>query len=151
MNKKLIALIMGVIFPISSFAMSLDKVNQIYKHLINSNYIKNAPTLMVVQDNTINAGNGNGIITINTGTLQASHNDTNKIAFVLGHELAHFKLHHRSSNYANEYAADTLGAILESSAGYNRCDGVKMLLKLPKGASNDHPDSIDRYNRVKCK
>lgn len=73
-----------------------------------------------------------------------------ELAFVLGHELAHYKLWHLKSNYYNEYQADKYGVKYMKAAGFNHCKGVQILKRFGP-VSKTHPAGIDRYNQVKCR
>jgi beta-barrel assembly-enhancing protease len=121
----------------------------VYNQLVKANHIYNAPYLSLSASGSINAHNGFFGIVINQGMLDFLKNN-NELAVVLGHELAHFTQHDHGSNYAVEYRADRIGAIYAGNAGYNRCEGVKLLLRFPHVRSKDHPYNNDRYDRVKC-
>lgn len=99
--------------------------------------------LLLISLNTYASGTSTYI---NQGLLTLCNRD--QVAWVLGHELAHYIHQDRDSNYANEYAADKLGSQLMKKAGYNLNRGKLFLLLLPNTYSVDHPKSVDRYRRI---
>ena len=140
-----------MLLPSLSFAsVSQSTAIKIYNRILTTNrIITNAPRLIFVNDSSVNAYNSGKVIGINTGMLQSVRNES-ELAWVMGHELGHYYLHHRSSNPSNEYAADKAGVGIARRAGYNMCSGVKLLLRFNKNGSKTHPPAMDRYNRVKC-
>lgn len=143
--KKLI--IMLLFIPVVAYSAT---VNQIYSKMVRSNHFIFSPVLIVSKSLKVQARNVGVVIIINRGMLYFAKND-HEIAWVLGHELAHGKLWHMGSNHKNEYEADRLALKYMAKAGYNRCIGVKILLRYNDPMSKTHPASLDRYNRIKCK
>lgn len=131
--------------------MSFDRVQMIYAKVLKANGIRIAPRLKLVDmigDTKINAETGMPWQYIKiTREMVARFND-DQIAFVLGHELGHFKRLDMGSNYKNEYGADQWGKKLASAAGYNYCAGAMWLKRT--GASDDHPSGIDRLKAIGC-
>jgi Zn-dependent protease with chaperone function len=129
-------------------AMTIQDARVIYYKIIQANGIKHAPPLYQSYSQNDNASAG-WVINVTSGMLKLTNED--EMALVLGHELYHWLNNHSSKphTWQMEYDADSGGARLMSNAGFNRCVGVKVLLKLGRGGG-DHPLSVDRYRRVKC-
>ena len=137
-----------VLLTLSGFASASTKAETVavYNTLLLANGMYFYPKLKFSNSKEVNAYQSGNTIVVYQGILNITNRD--EIALVLGHELAHYKLHHRQSNWPNEYAADRLGWKYASKAGYNMCRGKNLFKKFRKGASSDHPDPIDRYNRL---
>ena len=132
-------------------AMTFDRVQMIYKKILKANNIHIAPRLRLVdtiKGTRINASTGMPWQYINiTKDMVAKFND-NQIAFVLGHELGHFRRLDLGSNYKAEFGADQYGKRYSSKAGYNYCAGAMWLKN--KKASDDHPAGNDRLKALGC-
>ncbi len=146
MIKKILLL---MLFSASSFAMSFGQAQEVYSRVTRSNDFSIAPRLVLSNSPDVNASSGGFRITINKGMLRFAHN-SDELAIVLGHELAHYTLHHRQSTPSNEYAADALGAMYATKARYSSCLGAQLIRRFHNEASSTHPDSESRYNRLKC-
>ncbi len=128
--------------------MTLEHAKEVYHRIVNANGIT-APKLVLDPDVSVNASvNSNGIF-ITAGML-AFVRDDDEVGLVLGHELAHYVLHHNGSTPSRELVADRLGAIYEDVAGYNHCKGIQVLYRFHNGADRTHPSSDERYNKLKC-
>ena len=131
------------LFSTSCFAMSEQQAQQILNNLIKVSKASSTK-LKIKKDPSVNAECGYfDRIILTSGALALN---TNTVAFILAHELAHKMLGHRGSTYSREYAADKLGVQLATKAGYNMCQGIKILLTFKGGKT--HAPGIDRYNRV---
>ncbi len=115
--------------------------------LLKTNHMLVAPGLRYNPSPVVNAQCGVFSISINAGMLQFVRNDA-ELALVLGHELAHYKLGHRGSTPSNEFAADALGAIFSSHAGYGVCTGAQVVKRFNDRSSKTHPDSNERYKKL---
>ncbi len=146
MLKRIIIL---MLFSVTSYAMSFNQAQAVYNKLVSSNGFSVAPRLVLDPSSEVNASCSVLRITVNAGMLRFVHNSS-ELAMILGHELAHFSLHHRGSTPNNEYAADSLGARYASAGGYNRCSGAEVYDRFNDGPSTTHPDSHSRYIRLKC-
>lgn len=121
--------------------------------------------------------NNIGIIAINLAMLDIIGNDLDMAASIIGHELAHLKLHHlsehinasirnrnqsfsaKNTKYSrdNEREADYLGVIWAIEAGYNPEGAIRLqqaLYDLYKESdfpitSISHPSSIERLTILK--
>ena len=147
MNKLLTLLLF--LYTISSQAMSFSEAQYLYAKIKIANGITNAPILKYSNSGKVNANSNFFAITLNKGILNFVHNES-ELAFIIGHELAHYKLGHMGSSYNNEYAADALGVTYSSNAGYSRCGGASILLRFHDYGSKTHPDSDKRYYKL-CK
>lgn len=145
--KKLILYVALIFTSLNLFAASPQ---EIYNRLVRANGFASAPKLVIINSNQVQAANTGSKILLYKGMLRAVRND-DELAAVLGHELAHGKLGHRGSTHRNEYAADSLGMVYMSRAGFNRCRGAKILLKLNKATTKTHPAAKDRYSKVSCR
>ncbi len=145
--KYIIAILLATNVAIA--ATTPQDAKQVYERLIRANHIKNAPPLYVIEDDDPNAYSSLNEIGINTGMLKFATND-DELARILGHELAHLKLHHHRSSVKNEYAADRMAAIYMSTAGYNVCRGALLLKRRGSNGGNDHPADILRYKAFHC-
>lgn len=116
-------------------------------------------TLIVVEDEQINAWTDGDSVYITTGMLNFTKS-SDEIAFVLGHELGHIVLGHflcseEFISTINERNADKYGAYLAIRAGYNVCAGKDIWKRMVdqygagEGASDGiHPPNIDRENSL---
>lgn len=158
MKKFIFFLICLMSFNVN--AMTFDRVQMIYKKILKANHVWIAPRLKLVDviytkdkdGNTIasriNAETGAPWQYINiTKDMVAKFND-DQIAFVLSHELGHFKRLDMGSNYNAEYGADQYGKKYSIKAGYNYCAGA-MWLK-GRGGSTTHPAGNDRLKAIGC-
>lgn len=130
-------------------AMSFIQASTVYQNLVHSNGILTYPGLFLDTSQEVNASSSPMRISVTIGMLRFTRN-ADELAMVLGHELAHFTLQHRGSTPAHEFAADSLGSRYTDVAGYSHCIGAAVLYRLHDTADSTHPDSTDRYNRVKC-
>ncbi len=127
------------------FAVTNKEAFSIYNKLTKANNLFPIK-LRVISGQWVNAEYTGYNIEI---TQAAVRLPASQVAFILGHELAHMYLHHWKSSYKTEYEADQQGAYFAAQAGFNRCQGVKVLLTF--NGSDTHPPGIDRYNKVRCK
>lgn len=133
--------------------VSFEEAQQIYARIIKVNHIKDAPTLLLLNVDFINAYSLPTSTTITNGLLKAGTKD--EIALVLGHELSHFKFKHWYNPWMDSEAhkvaeadADVEGADMMKEAGYNLCKGIHFFKVIPKSGGTSHPDSDWRYNRL---
>lgn len=150
MLKWTLSLLMCFILNINCFAATTkQQAESIYKKIIQSNGFWIYPKLNFSNSREMNASSGTIYITINQGMLDNTNVD--ELALVIGHELGHWKLHHRSSTPSNELEADKAGWIYGSAAGYNMCRGKNIFKKFKQRASKTHPHPKDRYRSLpKC-
>jgi Zn-dependent protease with chaperone function len=132
-----------------SSAATFKDAQGVYNHLIKANGFHLAPKLGLEMNPYPNARASFARITITSGMLKFVHNK-DELALILGHELGHFTRIDLSSTPSHEFAADKLGAVYADVAGYNHCTGVAVLKRFNDRASKTHPDSDERYNRLKC-
>jgi Zn-dependent protease with chaperone function len=135
-----------MLLSLKCFAITHIEAQQVLDKLLK--VAKCSQTKLKIRKNeSINAEYGGfDKITINEGALKLN---INEVAFILSHEVAHKMLNHRYSDFKNELEADAYGASLLGAAGFNRCQGVKILLSFKGGET--HPSGVIRYNKVKCK
>lgn len=138
-----------ILFSINSYAMSFAHATKIYYNILKANNMHIGQRLVLEQNDDHNAKSGLTRITLYTGMLRFVRND-DEMAMVLGHEIAHWRLHHRRSTPSNEYAADYQGGKYMSRAGYNMCKGAKILARFGDTDSKTHPAGTKRYRRL-CK
>ena len=134
------------------FCMSLPvfaNPQAIYNKITRANGFWVFPKLITKQSDQVQASQNGAVILLYRG-MAAHVRNNDEMAWVLSHELAHYKMGHRGSTHPNEYAADKMAVTYMKRAGYNSCTGVKILLRMSYPSSNSHPASKDRYNRVKC-
>ena len=148
MTKIVIGILLCVVIG-HAFAMSPKETEQIYRKIVSANRISIAPRLVISNSQEVNASSAGLRITVNRGMLGFVKNQ-DEMALVLGHELAHYKLGHSHSTPSNEYAADSLGAVMENRAGYNSCNGAAVIYRFHSHDSSTHPDSDSRYSKLKC-
>ncbi len=134
----------------NTYAMSFSQAENIYTKITNANSVPVHPRFIYSNSRVVNASSGGFRITINQGMLSFVGGDSNQMALVIGHELAHYKLGHGSSTPSNEYAADRLGAQYMQHAGYNKCAGAVFLKRLSGGDSSTHPASYKRVKALGC-
>ena len=130
--------------------MIFNQAKSIYKTLAKANGFYIRPWLHNSDDMEINAYNHHLWITLNRGACEAYNVD--EMAFMLAHELGHFKFRHifkLGNAYDREYEADRLAAQYMANAGFNTLSGIKILLKKNAPATGTHPASLDRYNALK--
>ncbi len=144
---KLFLLLLSV--STAPYAMTFTQAQEVYQHLASANGIKYAPRLVLSQDTYPNASETSSAITINVGMLSFAKNE-DEMAMVLGHELGHFTRNDHGSTPIAEFAADRLGATYEDKAGYSHCRGILVIERFHDKADSTHPDSDERYNRLKC-
>jgi len=135
----------------SGFASATTKADaiQIYNKIVKASGMTRYPQLKFSSDKEINASATSYAITINQGMLNATNR--NELALVIGHELGHYKLRHRTSTPSNEYSADALGWNYGVKAGYNMCSARSLFKKFKQYASKTHPHPKDRAKRLpKC-
>ena len=136
------------------------------------------PTLKIIDKPDINAfatiemieGKPQSIVVCYRGLLQkAIQGDPNKLAYVLGHELAHHILGHTrrlpaqtdflraTFTRTQELEADHLGMALSLQAGYSYDGGLSAMRKMIdlglnyssfEGLSSDHPSWYDRIAQL---
>lgn len=133
----------------SANAATFKDAQEVYNRLIKANGFSFAPRLTLDMNPHPNASASITKITITSGMLMFVRN-SNELALILGHELGHFTRIDLSSSPSYEFAADKLGAVYADVAGYNHCTGVAVLKRFNDRASKTHPDSDERYNRLKC-
>ena len=108
--------------------------------------------LVIMNSDIINAYSApNGTLIITTGIIKALNNDEDAIAFILGHEIAHYVLKHHGAedNPLQEVTSDQYGMFLSQAAGYDGCKVVHFWKKLLKrdGSTMDstsHPSTSYR-------
>lgn len=147
--KKLSLYFLLLIFSYNSIA-SVPPSNAvtIYNNIAKANGIKNPPQLYIdLNNNEVNAYTDGKKVVLFKGILDISDNE-DEIALVEGHELSHWLLHHKMSNWKNEYAADSLGAKMMTKAGYDICKGKQLFKKFPAGSDKTHPSPANRYKRI---
>ncbi len=147
--KKLLMLLILVTFCPAPMANGSNHVQDIYAKVVKASGISKAPMLIISSNPDVNAYNNGVAIVLNTGLIKDARDD-DEIALVLGHELAHGALHHRTSNIPNEYAADKLGAVYMRKAGYNVCLGAMMVKRFGSAKSKSHPPGTERYKALGC-
>lgn len=146
--RQFIGIILFSFYTLSNSA-TFSEAQNIYNKIAIINNIT-APPLVLNSSSQVNADETESRISVNAGLLRFVRNPS-ELALVLGHELAHFTLHHQSSNIANEYAADYKGAIYMSHAGYNICTGAQLFKRLNSGPNpKDHPADLDRVKHLGC-
>lgn len=138
-----------LVISCNSYAMSFGQAQVIYQKLVAANGISIYPGLYLDPDSAPNASSSPMRIDVTAGMLRFVRN-ADELALVLGHELGHYTLHHTGSTPSREFAADRLGAQYEDRAGYNHCRGVQVLYRFHDKADSTHPDSDDRYSRLRC-
>lgn len=152
MKKLLLLLILAIVCCSNTYAMTFDRVKMIYAKLCKDNHLHIVPRLRLVDNigsTKINASTGVPWQYINITKKMVKKFNDDQIAFVLGHELGHYKrLDINGSNYNAEYGADQYGKKYSIRSGYNYCRGIMWL----KGteASDDHPSGNDRIKAVGC-
>lgn len=91
-------------------------------------------------------------ILITTGLLGRHDYDDHQIAYILAHEIAHFKRNHITSRLRGmstkerELEADEYGAKWAAKAGYNACKMYKYWIRLSIGKQyvGDYPSNSSR-------
>ena len=141
MQRRLILLLLLAPFAVKA-EVSFKQVKQVYLKIKKVNNIK-CPPLVLVQSKEANASSSSKMLTITTGMLKELANDA-EIARVIGHEMAHWMLHHNGSSVKNEYAADELGVAFMYKAGYNVCKGIQYLYRRGDPGGRTHPSDVDR-------
>ena len=137
------------LFSVVANAATFSEAQNIYNKIIIDNNIQ-GPRLVLSSSNEVNADETDQRISINKGMLRFVRNSS-ELALVLGHELAHFTLHHQSSTIAHEFAADYQGAIYSGHAGYSVCTGAQIFKRFPPtGPNSDHPANADRIKHLGC-
>lgn len=149
MRRFIIGIMLTCFIPIAyPLDMQSYRAIQIYQKILKANNMS-GPQINFEYNSDVNAHAGWGGIYINTGMLADVHNDS-EMALVIGHELAHYKLHHMRSTPMNEYAADQQGAYYMSKAGYNICTGAKLIKRFHAPDSATHPASDKRVHALGC-
>lgn len=138
-----------LIVSFNTYAMSFGQAQVIYQHLVKANGFKLYPGLRLNRAEGVNASTDWFFIEITQGMLRLTKNE-HELAVVLGHELAHFSRKDPSSTPSREFAADLLGAQYADKAGYDHCIGAYILYRFKVPADGTHPDSTERYNRIRC-
>lgn len=149
MIKKLLVVV-AVLISVPSWAMSFEQSEKIYYKIAQSNGIFPTPRLVYDSDPSVNAGYGGSHIEVNAGLLRFVGGDSNQLALVLAHELAHYKLGHGRSTPSREFSADNLGARYMQRAGYNKCAGARFLKRLNTPDASTHPSSYKRVKALGC-
>lgn len=122
----------------------------IYHQLVMINHVTGAPHLELNNIGDVNADENSNRIEIDRGMLSFVKNPS-ELALVLGHELAHFYLHHTRSTIAHEYAADLQGSVFMQNAGYDKCLGAQLFKRFNSGPNPvDHPRDMDRVHALGC-
>lgn len=136
-----------------------ERVRQIYNDIVvSSGQSDRALPLEIVESDQYNAYTDGTKIVIYTGLINVSSYDT--IAYVLGHELAHYHLEHtgrlgaedNETSQRHEALADKMGASYMLKAGYNICharEGWKQI-KEQYGDSlgGTHPNYAYRFDQL---
>lgn len=146
--KKLLITIILLFFSITSDAATFQQAQEIYQKLIKNNHI-GGPILVYSNSMVVNAYTNSKSIKITRGMLLFVQN-RDELALILGHELAHYNLHHPGSTPKREYEADHLGGVYMSHIGGNICHGAEVIKRFHDNGSNTHPPSNLRYLQL-CK
>ena len=126
-------------------AMTFSQAKRVYYQVAKSSFA-GVPKLILNPSNDANAAWTGMYVVVNQGMLNSVRNDS-EMAMVFGHELAHYRLGHWGSNWANEFAADRLGFTYSVRAGFSGCKGMLWLLR--NGIqSTTHPSGKERYYRL---
>lgn len=143
MRRILFSVLLG-----ASFLVFGESTENIYNKLVQSNGISNPFKLVVVELDLPFAVTQivEKRILISTGMLRSTRN-SEEVAKILGHELAHTMLAPSIIKYENEYNADKVGMVLMRKAGYDSCKGAKYDLRGRNTPSKTHPSSLDRYKK----
>ncbi len=131
------------------FAMNFHDAQIIMARLLKANGIQNGPKLYLEKNKDNNAYSEGDKIVVYTGMLRYCRN-ADELALILGHELGHYTQSPYMSSWAAELDADQLGSKYERIAGYNQCKGALAVNRFHEPASDTHPPSDMRYNRIKC-
>lgn len=146
---RLISITFLVLFSLVSNSATFSEAQSIYYKLARDNGIS-APPLVLNNTLEVNADETPDRISINEGMLMFVRNSS-ELALVLGHELAHFTLHHMGSNVMNEYAADYQGSLFIFHSGYDICTGAQIFKRFHSGPNpHDHPRDLDRVTHLGC-
>lgn len=152
MRKTIAALL--VLFVTTGYTANMKVVDEVYKNLTNANGFNWHPDMEYSDDKEVNAyydSDWGGGIHFQEGMIRFVRNK-NEIAWVIGHEWAHSRLH-SGGTWQSEMDADRWGMTYMKKAGYNACSGIKVLLRFEDSGDAAHPPSAQRYNALKgvCK
>lgn len=135
-----------------------ENVRQIYKKLTAVTGVGAHPMLIISDKTTINASTNGIFIDIHQGMVD--NFNSQEIALVLGHELAHVYLNHvggsassdKIESQYDEAMADKLGAFYMMRAGYDVCEGreawKRIRLKYGNDIDSTHPNYSFRYDEL---
>ncbi len=146
--KYLLSILLLIVISFSASAMSFSEARGVYNRIARANGINPLP-LKLLNSSEVNAEETGQEIYVYKGMLRFVRNQS-EMALVLGHELSHYTLHHRTSTKRHEYAADKLGAVYMRKAGYDVCLGAQAFKRYNSGPSDDHPDDLDRLHALGC-
>jgi hypothetical protein len=138
-------LIIGISPPAQ--AVSNKEALTVYKRLVDGAGLIKYPTLIIIDNPSLNAWYDNGVITVCSGMIKYARNSS-EIARLLGHELTHFTQRDPRSSISREFIADIGAGKLMAASGYNICVGAKLLKRRGATGSSDHPSDLDRYNNL---
>jgi hypothetical protein len=144
------------VLSINSFAVTPDQAQEIFREVAEVAKLDSPPSLTIsaetekhrfVAESTLKRGCS---VTVSSTFLAANGEDS--VAGVLGHELAHCALHHKSGarlvqlesdTWPNEYAADELGVTFAEKAGFKGRAGLQAVVARSL-ASLTHPSGLAR-------
>lgn len=122
-------------------------------------------TFIIVESDQINAYAlidmvGNMHVVMYSGFIQFTNGNKDQIAIILGHEIAHHSLLHTEWGIIRihgERMSDLLGYELATNAGYNKCAGYavwlrmswKMFVKVHTSVYESHPKPAERADYFK--
>lgn len=130
-----------------SYSMSFEEAQRVYHKVCKVNGFKNYPKIYLSPSNLVTAGlaKTNSYIIVTQGMLDTVTKD--EMAWVLLHELYHFKSN-TGGTWKSEMEADRWAADNLAKSGYDKCKGVKLSVIFP--ADEQHPPGAYRYNQLKC-
>jgi predicted Zn-dependent protease len=148
MKKILVLLLSGVCGTSLAYSPTPAEIGSVYKKILKANGLKSYPPLYYQMNNVPNAAYATqGYIKFNSG-MGAVVRNKDELAWVLSHELGHFVLK-TGGTPKTEMDADKVGATLSRRAGFNSCNGVKLLRRFV-GDPQHAPGEV-RYNSVRCR
>lgn len=103
------------------------------------------PAFVVKRGGRINAWSLGGVITLSEGAVQRLNRD--EFAILVGHEIAHWYLGHKTSSPQAELEADKLGLLLACDAGFDIQIGLGLFRHLR--TSRSHGNSVTRMKAVR--
>lgn len=124
-------------------ATSSERAQQIFNKLKSANHLY-GPKLTFKHDDHI--ASYNRWLTVNIDPQWLSRMNDNEVAFVLGHELAHWYLIAES-----ETRADNQSITFGKRAGFNVCQGaITFFNKIPQRGDKTHPHPQTRIKKLPC-